>query len=120
VSGGARASASRGGPSSSPSLARIRGAAGGASRGVGGGDREAGWVSHLSALVRDAFDRGGVRYSHYPGAVGASRRAHDDGVHARIEPGAAGGTKSGRSVVGAYRGEGEPSSPTRLGRQPIR
>ena len=72
VSCGARASTSRDRLSGPASLARIRGAAGRAPRGVGCGDREAGRVSHVSALVRDAFDRGGVRYSDYPGAVGAS------------------------------------------------
>jgi hypothetical protein len=52
--------------------------------------------------LRHSFDAsagGRVRHPDSAGAAGASGREHDDGVHARAEPGAAGGSESGGSAV---------------------
>ena len=67
---------------------------------AGGGDREAGDVSHASSLVRDASAGGRLRHPDATGAVGALRREHDDDLHARAEPGASGGSEPGGPAGG--------------------
>jgi len=62
--------------------------------GARGADREAGDESFLPAQLLDAPAGIGVGHSHHPGIAGAQRRADDDDVHARAEPGRAGGTES--------------------------
>lgn len=80
-------------------FARDGGAAGDARCGEGGGSDEAGDVSHVSALVRDAFIGGWARHSDGAGAIGSSERCDDDDLHACIESWGVGGAESGRSVV---------------------
>ena len=50
-------------------------------------DGQARRLSHLPSLLRHAPARSGLRHPHHPGAPGPQRRAHDDGLHARAEPG---------------------------------
>jgi hypothetical protein len=76
------------------------------SRRYSGRDFQARDLSHVTPQLRDAPAGGRVRHPDGAGAVGASRREHDDDLHARAEPGAAGGAEPGRSAVTGGAGGG--------------
>jgi hypothetical protein len=63
------------------------------------GRREASQLPYLPALVRDASSRGWLRYPDRPGVVGPWRHQHDDDLHARPEPGRAGGKEPAGSAL---------------------
>lgn len=86
LSGAVGFSGSRDGPVVSASSARDGRAAGGPRGGGAGGDHEAGDVSHVSALIRDAPSGKWLRHSHGARALGAQRREDDDDLYARPKP----------------------------------
>ena len=69
-----------------------------------GPDHEARIVPHLPAIVRDPSARGQLRHPYGPGAAWASRREHDDDLHARRESRAGRGAESDRSTGCRVRG----------------
>lgn len=75
------AAASNAAASSARDGAARRGARDGARDGAG----EAGELSHAAALVRNPSSGGWLRYPDDPGVVRASRRQHNNDLHARAE-----------------------------------
>ena len=64
-------------------------------------------VSFAAAFVCDAFARSRVRHPDDSGTARASRREHDDDLHARVEPGRARRAKSARSTGARLRAGGD-------------
>ena len=79
-------------------FARIGRAAGDCRGGTRGGHQPAGHSALAAPFVRHGPARGGLRHPDDSGAAGASRRQHDDDLHARPEPGRPGCTESAGSA----------------------
>ena len=75
------------------SPARVGHSARGHRGGAAVGHCEAGELSHLPALVRDAPAGGRLRHPHGARTARACGREHDDGVYARAEPRGIGGAE---------------------------
>jgi hypothetical protein len=80
--------------------APLGGAAGDDAGGAAVGDRQAGQLSYLAALLRDPSIGGGIRHPDGAGAAGAPGREDDDDLHPRVAAGGPRSSQPGGPIAG--------------------